>query len=483
MSRWSRLRDYRYEAIAALTGGIILILEIVGARMIAPYFGTSTYIWAAMIGVILGSLSLGYYYGGRLADWRANDQILALILAGTAVVLLLSLMVQQPILSLIASLGTDLRLQALLAATILFAPASTLMGLVSPYVAKLKLSSLKTAGRSIGRLYAAGTLGSITGTFLAGYWLIAWFGNRTLGLSLVAALIGVSFMANHRLLRWARLGLATAAMLLLLTPARLEGQVKADIDSVYSRYQVLETTFRGRLARLLITDNFSIQSAQYVSDPTALPLDYTKRFMEAARAFNYPRRVLVIGGGTYTFPAALAAECTQCQIDVVEIDPALDDLAEKYFNFKPQPNIDIIHQDGRVFLNREQADYDLIFMDAFSSLTPPYQLTTRQALERLKEHLKPGGAVVVNLVAAYAGRNEYLHASTTTYQQVFASTALHQAADGTPPHQRQNLILLAAAAPATTRQISNQLQAEQLTLPSGGLILADDHAPVEQLIH
>ncbi len=196
----TRLKTYRYEIIAALSGATVMILELVGARMMAPFFGTSTYVWTAMIGVILGALSFGYWYGGRLADRGATDKGLMLILISASLVTALGLILQSQLFPLVASLRLDVRISAIISALLLFAPASALLGIVSPYVAKLKLSSLKTAGSSIGRRYAAGTIGSIVGTFLTGYWLIALLGNFTLGIVVVITLVLISFIAERHLI-------------------------------------------------------------------------------------------------------------------------------------------------------------------------------------------------------------------------------------------------------------------------------------------
>lgn len=162
------LSKYRYECITAVSGGVVMILELVGARMIAPYFGTSFYVWTAMIGVILGALSFGYWYGGRVADKNPNDTALMKVIVLASFAILVSLIMQEMLLSSIAGARVDIRLGALLGAIVLFAPAAILLGIVSPYVARLRLDTIASAGQSIGRLYAAGTFGSIV-TFLAGY--------------------------------------------------------------------------------------------------------------------------------------------------------------------------------------------------------------------------------------------------------------------------------------------------------------------------
>lgn len=473
----STLRLYRYEIVAFLTGAFVMILELVGARVIAPHFGTSLYVWTAVIGVILGALALGIWYGGKRADEGATDKEIAKILFAAAVVLLASVMLQSSILTIIAEADIDIRLQALWAALILFAPASALMGFITPYLAKRRLTSLDTVGRSIGRLDASSTLGSIAGTFLAGYWLISWFGNRTLGFSLVLGLILLSFVASRQGWTKRRIALGVIAILLAVVPGTPNSPVIADIDSAYSRYLVTQTDG----VNYLQTDNFGIQSAQIVGNPSSLPLAYTQRFMEITQEMD-PDTLLVVGGGAYTFPTAYATECGDCRIDVVEIDPVLDRIASEYFSYRPTPRINVIHEDGRVYLNKTKSAYDLIFMDAYTSLAPPYQLSTLEAAHRVREHLTTDGVVVANLVGLYEGDAGYLHAALSTYDAVFSYTALFQGVGGQTTVKSQNYIVIMAQNKESFEQAVSSVSTPRLDMLEDGKILTDDHAPVERLI-
>lgn len=476
------LSRYRLEIIAALSGAVVMILELVGARMMAPHFGTSMYVWTAMIGVILGALSFGYWYGGNLADRGASDKGLMYILAIAALFVAASLLLQADTLSYIAALGLDTRVSAIVAATLLFAPASALLGVVSPYVAKLKLSSLAHAGSSIGRLYAAGTLGSIAGTFLAGYWLIAWFGNFTLGIIVMVALIAISFVAEHRTRVLTRIIGITAATGLLLAAQQSTPGIIADKDSAYARYQVSEQTdFRGQI-RYLLMDNVGAQSGVIVGSYDALIFDYTQKFKALADAYGSAERTLVIGGGAYTFPRVLAQERPEARVDVVEIDPALDAIATDYFGYTPVPNLNIIHEDGRVFLNRNQSKYQLIYIDAFSSLTPPYQLATQQATRAMRESLVDDGILAANVIAAPNANDPYFTATLATYRSVFADVDVYQVQGSLTMAQRQNLLFVMGDTPALAKLSSAPLGSRVDVLPESGDVLTDDHAPVEQLI-
>jgi spermidine synthase len=472
------LREYRYELIAAVGGAVVMMLELVGARMVAPFFGTSIYVWTAMIGVVLGALSYGYWYGGILADRGANDRGLMRILLIAAGAIYLSVVVQEAVLSTIAEMGIDVRIATLIAATGLFAPAALLLGVVSPYVAKLRVSSLKTSGQSIGRLYAAGTFGSIIGTFLAGYWLIGWFGNRTLGFSLVLILIALSLFAERRDWIVQRLIIGALALLGVIAPFSLPFGVIADIDSAYSRY-IVKDTQEDSPRRFLVMDPFGIQSAQYIDDPDELALKYTERFMRVLHGVQ-PDSALVIGGGAFTFPRAIAAAYPEISVDTVEIDPRLSEIARQYFHFEPNENSKVYNEDGRVFLNRApHARYEMVFLDAFSSLTPPYQLTTREATAAVKRTMTSDGVAVANVIASYD--DSYGRAMAATYRRVFAHVDIYPVHTSYKKEQRQNLIVVMTDNIKLRERARTALGTQAITMRSG-MILTDDFAPVEQLI-
>lgn len=469
---------YRYELIAASSGAIVMILELVGARVIAPYFGSSLYVWTAMIGVILAALSAGYWYGGRLADRDPSDHTLMKVIVLAAFLIGGSLLVQELLLGIIASIAPDVRLAAVLAALLLFAPAALLLGVVSPYVAKLSIKNMRSAGQSIGRLYAAGTVGSIAGTFLAGYWLIALFGNRLLGVLLVVALVALSFAVTHRGWLLQRVVVLLVGLAALAAPTiNLSANIVADVDSAHSRYLITDSDDEVPL-RTLVTDVFGAQSSQYVGYPGMLVSTYTQRFKVISDALT-PQNILVVGGGAYTYPQVAAKTYPDARIDVVEIDPKLTKLAKQYFEFNPPANLTVYHEDGRVFFNRSDERYDIIFMDAYSSLTPPYQLTTREALSLQQRSLTREGTLIANIIARPSG-DPYLEALMATYREVFQNVEVYP--EGLyGGNVRQNMLLVATDTSVARDKIANILEVDSLSVGSGTL-LTDDYAPIEQLI-
>ncbi|CAN5599837.1 hypothetical protein BH18ACI1_BH18ACI1_02270 [soil metagenome] len=166
------------EITVFICGALVMIYEITGTRLLSPYIGASTYVWTSLIGVILAALSLGYWLGGKIADKKPDIKILASVIFLAGGLVSLTILLKDIILSFIAESSAILEIKSLIAALLLFAPASVLLGFVTPYAVKLKMSSLADTGKTVGRLYALSTVGSILGTFLAGFFLIPFVGSE-----------------------------------------------------------------------------------------------------------------------------------------------------------------------------------------------------------------------------------------------------------------------------------------------------------------
>src|SRR5215203_4432640 len=190
----SFLARFALEVAVFVCGALVMVYEIIGSRIVSPYIGTSTYIWTSLIGVILAALSLGYWIGGRMADKRPGVRVLAaaIFLAGGAVSL--TVLIKDVILSAIHAAGGPLELRSVAAATLLFAPASVLLGFVTPYAVKLRTLSLADSDKTVGRLYALSTVGSIAGTFAAGFFLIPFVGSTRTLYFLGFCLLGLSLL-------------------------------------------------------------------------------------------------------------------------------------------------------------------------------------------------------------------------------------------------------------------------------------------------
>ncbi len=491
------------ELTVFVCGALVMIYEITGSRIVAPFLGASTYVWTSLIGVILGALSLGYWLGGRTADSRPDVRMLAGAIFTAGGLVGVTILFKDIALAMISQAPVWLEVRTLFAALVLFAPASIALGFVIPYATKLRLGSLKDSGKTVGRLYALSTVGSIAGTFLAGFFLIPFVGSvRTLYLIAVVLFVlaivlgGLAFTRhNFALITIFVLGVAGSegTSYLLFRSNNLY-----DIDTEYSRVRVFDTKdpHTGRIMKAMATDPSYVQSARYL-DGDDLALAYT-RFYHLVRFYKPGhKKALMIGGAGYSFPQAHLRNYPDAAIDVVEIDPGMTEIAERFFNLKDDPRLNIFHEDGRVFLrNRADGQYDAVFMDAFGSLfTVPYQLTTVEAVRDMHRLLNDDGVVIFNIGSAIHGPASYfLRAELATYRAVFADVHLYKVHSDNPDERLQNLMIVACKRVCNSDQPQpvvatefdgtnlNKLLANRYNgdLPADLPVLTDDLAPVER---
>jgi spermidine synthase len=494
MAGFEKARAFVLELTVFVSGGLLMTYEIIGSRILAPFIGTSTYVWTSLIGVILASLSLGYWLGGRLADKRPDVRVLAGVLFIAGALVSVTVLIKEIALSFIASSPLGVELRSVLAALILFAPASVCLGIVTPYAVKLRMVLLEDAGKTVGRLYALSTVGSIAGTFLAGFVLIPFVGSvRTLyiiaGSLLALSLVLVPFVISRTNI--AVLLLFSASVIWSEAVIRINASANElhDIDTEYSRVQVFNTVDRfDRPMRAMSTDPYAIQSAILLeSDEPALEYG---RFYHLARHFRPEfRDVLVVGGAGYSTPKEFLRRYPDARIDVVEIDPGMTDIARKYFRLSDDPQLNIIHEDGRTYLNRAVRNkYDVVLIDAFGSMfTVPYQLTTVEAVRNVRDSLNENGVVIFNLGSSMSGRGSgFFRSELATYRAVFPRVLLFKVRKEVNDEILQNIILVALKAdqapPVTTadEELASLLDhIYDKSIPSDLPVLKDDLAPVE----
>lgn len=471
-----------------------MIYELIGSRIVSPFIGTSTYVWTSLIGVILGALSLGYWLGGRLADRRPDAKFLAFIIFIAGGLVSLTILLQELILAFVASAPTGLEFKSVLAALFLFAPASVALGMVTPYAIRLRIDSVGDSGKTVGRLYALSTIGSIVGTFAAGFFLIPFIGSvRTLYL-IAGALFAASALVAPLALSRTNIGVITI-FLIGITANELnavylrEAHALHDIDTEYNRVRVFQTDEpnTGRRMQAMTIDPYFVQSAMYL-DSDELAFDYLK-FYHLVRHYNPQfKNVLMIGGAGYSFPKDFLRTYPNARMDVVEIDPQMTEIARKYFRLTDNERLTIHHEDGRVFLNNAASSkYDAVLMDAFTSLfSVPYQLTTIEAVRQIDRVLMDDGVVIFNLGSALRGRGSYfLQAELATYRAVFPYVRVFKVKPEYSDELLQNVIVVASKnkKPAAVKSIDPQIAGllahrytnEIVTLS----ILTDELAPVE----
>lgn len=492
------IRKYVLEVTVFVCGAVVMVYEIIGSRIVSPFIGTSTYVWTSLIGVILASLSLGYWIGGRLADKKPDVKILAFVIFLAGGLVSLTVLIKDVILTAVASAPTGLELKSLLAAVLLFAPASVALGFVTPYAIRLKMRSVTDSGATVGRLYALSTIGSIAGTFAAGFFLIPFVGsNRTLYL-IAASLIVISFLLAPFAFSRASFAILTVFVFGVLGSEltafyQLRTKGLHDVDTEYSRVQIFRGTEAktGRPLRAMATDPYFVQSIIY--------LDGDDLFAKYNRYYHLLRYLrpgfsssLMIGGAGYTFPQNYLRTYPNASIDVVEIDPAMTAIAHEYFRLEDNPRLKIIHDDGRVFLNRaETGKYNAVLMDAFGSLfSVPYQLTTVEAVRNISRVLDDEGVVIFNLGSAIRGHsNLLLQAELATYHSVFSTVQLFKVNNDNTDEQTQNLIIVACKSQCLVDRTDAVQPDDEIAgllshrytadLPLEVPVLTDDLAPVE----
>ncbi|HKP70603.1 MAG TPA: fused MFS/spermidine synthase [Pyrinomonadaceae bacterium] len=485
---------YILEITVFVCGAVVMIYEIIGSRIVSPFIGTSVYVWTSLIGVILASLSLGYWLGGRFADRRPDLRILSTVIFLAAGLISVTILVKDVILASVASMPAGLEIRSLVASLFLFAPASVALGFVAPYAVKLKTVSLADSGKTVGRLYALSTIGSIVGTFAAGFFLIPYVGSvRTLYL-IAAALFALSLLLAPFALNRITFGALTVFFFGIVgseatTILMRQSSELYDVDTEYSRVQIFRTTDpkTNRPMRALAVDPFSVQSAVYL-DGDDLALRYT-RFYHLVRYFRPEfRRSLMIGGAGYTFPRDYLRTYPDATLDVVEIDPGMTEIAREYFGLADQSRLNIIHEDGRVFLNAgSDGSYDAILMDAFGSLfSVPYHLTTLEAVANIHRMLDENGIVILNMGSAIRGPSSgFLQAELATYRSVFREVQVFKVNPDYSDERIQNVILVACkvVCPATTSNdpVIAELLSHRYTteIPADKPVLTDDLAPIE----
>ncbi|MBK9373291.1 MAG: fused MFS/spermidine synthase [Holophagales bacterium] len=385
----------RLYAVVFLSGAALMGLEIAGSRIMAPVFGSSIFVWGALITTFLASLSTGYALGGKLADRRPSPALLGNILVAAGFCLWLLLARPAPLLALCNAAPVPERFRALLAALLLFALPSVLMGTVSPFATRLAARDVGSIGRTAGTLAAISTAGSIVGTFAMAFLLIPAFPIEPIlfGTGAVLVLSGALASTQGLALRLgvASLGLFGAAGVFLLRPEAVAsplpgGTVVFRKETAYHRLLVVDQGPR----RALYFDNF----AQGMVDRASgrIPDFLYPNGLLAALLWRRdpPRNAFIIGLGAGMLPRFLSEKAPEIATTSVEIDPEVVRVAEKYFDFRPDSNDRVLVGDGRSLLAREKGPWDVIYLDAFFSDSVPFHLTTLEFFQLCRDRLRPG---------------------------------------------------------------------------------------------
>jgi len=482
--------------ILFLTGFITMAFEIVGSRVLGPYFGSSVFVWTSLIGIIMGSLSIGYWFGGLLSVKSSDFWILALILTGSAFFILITATGYTYVLDRVVKYIPGIRLRTIVSSILLFGPGSIGFGMVLPYAVKIRIQNVSSSGGTIGNLYALSTFGSIVGTFAAGFFLIPFIGFSNVLYLLSALLILLSLVlifvgfAKSTVLAT---GITTVLLVIFWVGEFHQELNYIDVDTQYNRVIIYDTrdVKTGRPIKMLrVNDENS--SAMFLDKDDDLVFEVLKYYRLLAHFVPDFQSSLMIGGSGYAFPKDYLKKYPEASLDVVEIDPGLTALARQHFHLESNPKLNIYHEDGRTFINQTRKQYDAVLMDAYKSMiTIPYQLTTREAIQKIHDALTPQGAVFANIISSLnQDNNQFIQAELLTYRSVFPQVLLFavQYPDPTETEKKyfQNFMLVGLKSEkkislsSDDPELNSYLQ-HHYPMPNSNQveILTDEYAPVE----
>ncbi len=526
-------RTFWLNATVFLTGAGIMTVELVASRLIARYLGSSLYTWTGVLAVILAGMSLGNYLGGWMADEASHllRRISAMCFAG-AVACVAILWLNAWAGASVWLMGLPWPTRILLHMTWAFLLPAMVLGTISPMVAKLALQRTTHTGRTIGALYAWGTVGSIVGTLLTGFYLTAWMGSVRIvvSMALLLALVGICYALSSRreggldrpAVSGAAAGLAVFGGFFLLAVLPGEGIAHvshalrlrdgpAEPNAIFyaeTQYQILTVTAEpGNPSHRAFYQDKLRHSEADLSDWGDLKYPYMRVYEALVNRKvgqnDQPVRLLLLGGGGYVFPNYLFRARPGSEIVVVEIDPGVTRAAQAAFGLPEDAPIEIHHMDARFYVtdalrrNREQPGsvppFDFIICDSVSDYSVPYQLTTREYMAQVRELLTPDGLYIMNLIDAYEVGG-FMNAIAQTMAEEFEHVGAVSAAPELGP--RATTVFVAATQPLslddihewTTRPGVFQgvvLTAEHfadLRDRNGDVVLTDDWAPVENLL-
>lgn len=479
-------------ALVFLSSAAVLVLEIIAARLLAPYVGQTLETYTAIIGVILAGIAVGSWLGGRAADAHDPRRLIGPLLVVGGGLAFASI-------PLVDVLGIGLRGAGPVSTTTLtvlafFAPAAVLSA-VTPAVIKVQLASLDETGRVVGRLSALSTAGAIVGTFLTGFLLVAAFPSRTV-VRATAVLLIVLGIATAAWLRRGRPFTAGGTVLILLAAAfSFAGTHPCEHESAYYCAYVREDP-QNASGRALWLDTLR-HSYVDLDDPAHLEFSYTRWFGDALTAVapdGEALDVLHLGGAGFTMPRYLREEHPGSWSHVLEVDPLLVEVAVDELGLGLGDDIDVTIGDARMTIaNVDRGGFDVVIGDAFGGVAVPWHLTTREFIALVADTLTDDGVYMMNVID-YDDR-AFLKAEIATVGDVFADVAVigrNGSFDGVASGGG-NYVVVASDAPLPVDALREEVRgngradvvvhADELAeFVDGARVLIDDFAPVDQLL-
>jgi spermidine synthase len=477
-------------ALVFVVGAASLGVEIAAARLLAPYFGASTIVWANTIGIVLVALSVGYWIGGRVADRHPEPRGVGVLVLVAAVLIAVVPFAARPFLGFSVdafdSLSVATFAGSLFGVLILVAVPVALLGAVSPWAARLAVGEgHRGAGEAVGRLYAISTAGSLVGTMVSALIAIPLLGTQRtfIAFALALALAGVLVVGRRALPVAAALALA-----LTLPPGSIregDDRILYEGETVQQYVRIVEREDGSRAMEL--NEGQAVHSLWRPG--TYLTGDYWDGLLvlPAVGGRVEPRRIAILGNAGGTTARAYGHYFPHTEVDAVEIDGELTELGRRYLDLR-NPRMEVFAEDARPWLEDARGGYDAIIVDAYRQPYIPFYLTTAEFFALAAERLAPGGVVIVNVGHPEASEalEEVLGATmVSAFPRVLrdpiaaVNTLL---VGGGAEVSAARLEAVATALPAELRRPALESSARLRTRLPGGEVYTDDHAPVEWLI-
>ncbi len=502
----------RILALVFASGAAALACELSASRLLAPAFGTSLPVWAAIIGMTLLCLSLGYALGGRLADRRADAGLLYRIVGVAALWIGIVPFAARPVLAAasraMGAYDAGLVVGSFLGLALLIAVPVILLGMVTPFAARLLIRDVESAGRTTGRIFAVSTVGSLVGTFVPVLWLIPAIGTRltfvSFGLALLAVVAwGPGVRARATQVAAGLGALALALLAVWVDPAHAARRGERVLFETESAHNYIRVVDEDGVTVLRLNEGLADDSVHRRDG--GLPSGLWRRFALAPLLrpgfdADAPLRVAVLGGAAGTVGGVYARLFPNARIEQAEIDARILEVGRRFFGLG-ESGIEATALDARVFLERRDGPFDVFVLDAFRVPYVPFHLATREFFELLRERLAPEGVVVANVLGTSHDR-ALVDAIGVTMQsafpRVYALDAPHYAHSAYPvPGNTLLFATVAGDALAAFRANAARLGSSPLARtaraagpalrrfePSGPApLLTDDHAPVEDILH
>lgn len=480
------------QVLVFVVGAASLGAEIAAARLLAPWFGASTIVWANTIAIVLVALSIGYALGGRLADRHPTIQGMSWIVLAAGVLLAVVPYAGDPFLhasvEAFAHLSVGVFLGSLVGVGVLVAVPVLLLGMISPYAVRLSVAELRDTGRTTGRLYAISTVGSLAGTFLAALLLIPVVGTRR---TFLVFALSLTLVAIPGLVR-GRLPALVAPLVIVVLIALPEGIVKsssADGKVIWERqteYQYARVIQAGDGDRTLELNEGQAVHSIYRPHHYLVGGYWDEMLVAPFAGSRRPRSVAILGSAAGTTARAFGHYFPHVRVDAVELDPDVTQVGRKLFDLRG-PDLHTHTADARPWLETSRRKYDAVLVDAYRQPYIPFYLATREFFALAKQHLTNGGVVAVNVghpeqsdalekVLAATMRTDFAH----VWRDPVDSTNTVLVA--TTSRRNPSTALQGATLPAAVRNAADATAQRLAPALTGGTVYTDDKAPVEWLV-